>query len=260
MYLFVYRFTFVCGFLRLPCRGSIHKSVCFFQHRPICSQSDVALIQSKFPSVCIVNQLYSSFVLCTFVNLCVCICESLCVHLQLLRLYLLDLLYFTVLYFQINIQYILTLYYVHKSMIFFWFLFQVVSYKTSHALGRDSQRAAEGTLAYVSERGGELYIRTGGGWRKIQVCVCVCVRVTCVDVWHGWEEVAGTLGSRREIVGFLTVTVFFQLGELIQSRSSSSLSSHTLSRPGDLSRAQRSQSHSRVHTHTHTHIHIHLYI
>ncbi|XP_056276339.1 collagen, type XV, alpha 1b isoform X2 [Pseudoliparis swirei] len=79
----------------------------------------------------------------------------------------------------------------------------VVSYKTSHALGRDSQRAAEGTLAYVSERGGELYIRTGGGWRKIQ------------------------------------------LGELIQSRSSSSLSSHTLSRPGDLSRAQRSQSHSR---------------
>lgn len=54
---------------------------------------------------------------------------------------------------------------------------QVGTYKTSHALSRETQRAAEGTLAYVSEKGGELYIRARNGWRKIQVCVCghVCV-------------------------------------------------------------------------------------
>uniref|UniRef100_A0A3B4U8J7 Collagenase NC10/endostatin domain-containing protein n=1 Tax=Seriola dumerili TaxID=41447 RepID=A0A3B4U8J7_SERDU len=40
-----------------------------------------------------------------------------------------------------------------------------------HALNRESQRAAEGTLVYVSERGGELYVRARNGWRKIQVCV-----------------------------------------------------------------------------------------
>uniref|UniRef100_A0A3P8SAM0 Collagenase NC10/endostatin domain-containing protein n=1 Tax=Amphiprion percula TaxID=161767 RepID=A0A3P8SAM0_AMPPE len=37
----------------------------------------------------------------------------------------------------------------------------------------EAHRAAEGTLAYVSEKGGELYIRARNGWRKIQVCV-VC--------------------------------------------------------------------------------------
>uniref|UniRef100_A0A3B3ZEQ5 Collagenase NC10/endostatin domain-containing protein n=1 Tax=Periophthalmus magnuspinnatus TaxID=409849 RepID=A0A3B3ZEQ5_9GOBI len=33
----------------------------------------------------------------------------------------------------------------------------------------ETHRAAEGTLAYVSERGGELYIRTRHGWKKIQL-------------------------------------------------------------------------------------------
>lgn len=49
---------------------------------------------------------------------------------------------------------------------------QVTTFKTVKALSRETrdQRAAEGTLAYVSERGGELYIRARNGWRKIQVC------------------------------------------------------------------------------------------
>ncbi|KAA8586686.1 hypothetical protein FQN60_016382, partial [Etheostoma spectabile] len=45
---------------------------------------------------------------------------------------------------------------------------RVTIYKTSHALSRETQRAAEGTFAYVSEKGGELYIRARNGWRKIQ--------------------------------------------------------------------------------------------
>lgn len=52
---------------------------------------------------------------------------------------------------------------------------QVTIYKTSHALSRETHRAAEGTFAYVSEKGGELYIRALNGWRKIQVCVRICV-------------------------------------------------------------------------------------
>ena len=48
---------------------------------------------------------------------------------------------------------------------------QVTTYKTLHALSRDTHRAAEGTLVYVSEKGGELYIRVRNGLRKIQVCV-----------------------------------------------------------------------------------------
>uniref|UniRef100_A0A3Q2V197 Collagen, type XV, alpha 1b n=1 Tax=Haplochromis burtoni TaxID=8153 RepID=A0A3Q2V197_HAPBU len=47
---------------------------------------------------------------------------------------------------------------------------QVTSYKTIHALTQEAHHAAEGTLAYVSERGGELYIRARNGWHKIQVC------------------------------------------------------------------------------------------
>lgn len=43
----------------------------------------------------------------------------------------------------------------------------MTTYKTFHALTREAHRAAEGTLAFVSERGGELYIRTRNGWRKI---------------------------------------------------------------------------------------------
>ena len=48
---------------------------------------------------------------------------------------------------------------------------QVTTYTTLHALSRDTHRAAEGTLVYVSEKGGELYIRVRNGLRKIQVCV-----------------------------------------------------------------------------------------
>lgn len=47
---------------------------------------------------------------------------------------------------------------------------QVTSYKTIHALTQEAHHAAEGTLAYVSEKGGELYIRARNGWHKIQVC------------------------------------------------------------------------------------------
>lgn len=47
---------------------------------------------------------------------------------------------------------------------------QVTSYKTTHALTQEAHHAAEGTVAYVSERGGELYIRARNGWHKIQVC------------------------------------------------------------------------------------------
>uniref|UniRef100_A0A3Q4G6P0 Collagen, type XV, alpha 1b n=1 Tax=Neolamprologus brichardi TaxID=32507 RepID=A0A3Q4G6P0_NEOBR len=43
-------------------------------------------------------------------------------------------------------------------------------YKTTHALTQEAHHAAEGTVAYVSERGGELYIRARNGWHKIQVC------------------------------------------------------------------------------------------
>lgn len=56
--------------------------------------------------------------------------------------------------------------------------FQVTTYKTIPALSRETHRAAEGTLAYVSEKGGELYIRARNGWRKIQVYI-VCVD-TCM--------------------------------------------------------------------------------
>lgn len=52
---------------------------------------------------------------------------------------------------------------------------QVTTYKTIQALNKEAHQAAEGTLAYVSEKGGQLYIRTRNGWRKIQVCiVCAC--------------------------------------------------------------------------------------
>lgn len=47
---------------------------------------------------------------------------------------------------------------------------QVTTYTTIQELSKERHRAAEGTLAYVSERGGELYVRTHEGWRKIQVC------------------------------------------------------------------------------------------
>lgn len=43
------------------------------------------------------------------------------------------------------------------------------TFKSVHALSRESHRAAEGSLAYVSEKGGELYVRTRNGWRKVQL-------------------------------------------------------------------------------------------
>lgn len=43
---------------------------------------------------------------------------------------------------------------------------QVTAYITVHYLPREAE---EGSLAYVSERGGELYVRTQKGWRMIQV-------------------------------------------------------------------------------------------
>lgn len=55
---------------------------------------------------------------------------------------------------------------------------QVTTYKTINALSRETHRAAEGALAYVSEKGGELYVRARNGWRKIQVCI-VCAD-TCI--------------------------------------------------------------------------------
>nr|XP_057924239.1 collagen, type XV, alpha 1b isoform X3 [Doryrhamphus excisus] len=45
----------------------------------------------------------------------------------------------------------------------------VSTYKTVHALTRDMQRATEGTLAYVAESGGELYIKVRNGWSKLQL-------------------------------------------------------------------------------------------
>lgn len=50
---------------------------------------------------------------------------------------------------------------------------QVPAYGTVQALPAVSQGFSEGTLAYVSERGGELYVRTLDGWRKIQVGVVI---------------------------------------------------------------------------------------
>ena len=44
---------------------------------------------------------------------------------------------------------------------------------------RETYRAAEGTMAYVSDTA-QLYIRVRDGWRQVQVCVCVWPRSTCV--------------------------------------------------------------------------------
>lgn len=41
-------------------------------------------------------------------------------------------------------------------------------YKTGQALLRETHRAAEGAMAYISDKS-ELYIRAQGGWRKIQL-------------------------------------------------------------------------------------------
>lgn len=51
---------------------------------------------------------------------------------------------------------------------------QVRTYKTIQELTQETHHAAEGTMAYVSARGGELYIRARNGWRKIPVCPIGC--------------------------------------------------------------------------------------
>ncbi|XP_068604929.1 collagen, type XV, alpha 1b [Brachionichthys hirsutus] len=43
----------------------------------------------------------------------------------------------------------------------------LTSYKTLNALSRESRPPAEGTLVYVSEEGGELFIQARNGWRRI---------------------------------------------------------------------------------------------
>lgn len=45
----------------------------------------------------------------------------------------------------------------------------MANYKTIQALSKDTNRAAEGTLAFVAEKGGELYVKARNGWRKVQV-------------------------------------------------------------------------------------------
>lgn len=45
---------------------------------------------------------------------------------------------------------------------------QVTTYRNTITLMRESHRAAEGSMAYVSDKG-ELYVRTRDGWRKVQV-------------------------------------------------------------------------------------------
>ncbi|XP_062337682.1 LOW QUALITY PROTEIN: collagen alpha-1(XVIII) chain-like [Osmerus eperlanus] len=45
----------------------------------------------------------------------------------------------------------------------------VSTYRTALALVRESHRVAEGTMAYVADRGGELYIRAQQGWRQVQL-------------------------------------------------------------------------------------------
>lgn len=48
------------------------------------------------------------------------------------------------------------------------FSHQVSTYRNTNSLMRESHRAAEGSMAYVSDKG-ELYVRTRDGWRKVQV-------------------------------------------------------------------------------------------
>lgn len=45
----------------------------------------------------------------------------------------------------------------------------MTNYRSIQALSKDTQRAAEGTLAFVADKGGELYLKARDGWRKVQV-------------------------------------------------------------------------------------------
>lgn len=68
-------------------------------------------------------------------------------------------------------------------------VFQITIYTTIYGLSRTTQRAAEGTLAYVSERGGELYIRTQNGWCKIQVCITFMImHFLIIYMYEGWVK------------------------------------------------------------------------
>lgn len=101
----------------------------------------------------------------------------------------------------------------------------MTSYKSIQALSKDTHRAAEGTLALVAEKGGELYLKAHNGWRKVQV-------------WQLFQAGARVLFRRSA----LTHSVFFQLGELISPGPPPSAASQSLSRSGDWSRSQRLQS------------------
>lgn len=51
---------------------------------------------------------------------------------------------------------------------------QVTTYRNTITLMRESHRAAEGSMAYVSDKG-DLYVRARDGWRKVQVLYAVTV-------------------------------------------------------------------------------------
>lgn len=106
----------------------------------------------------------------------------------------------------------------------------MTNYKTIHALSKDAHRAAEGTLAFVAERGGELYIKARNGWRKVQVR----------------QLLYPDLMRRRWKTSSEADSVFFQLGELISPGPPTSAASQSLSRSGEWNKPQR--VHSQVQT------------
>uniref|UniRef100_A0A3P8SAN2 Collagenase NC10/endostatin domain-containing protein n=1 Tax=Amphiprion percula TaxID=161767 RepID=A0A3P8SAN2_AMPPE len=69
------------------------------------------------------------------------------------------------------------------------------------ALNREAHRAAEGTLAYVSEKGGELYIRARNGWRKIQLEYVVSSHLVFLFQLHLVALNAPLKGDMRGIRG-----------------------------------------------------------
>lgn len=113
----------------------------------------------------------------------------------------------------------------------------MTNYKTIQALSKDTLRAAEGTLAYVSEKGGQLYVKAQNGWRKVQVG----------QLLHPYVKMDSVKGKRsKSAVVALTQTLFFQLGGLINNGASTSAASQSLSRSGGWSKPQR--VHSQVQT------------
>lgn len=97
----------------------------------------------------------------------------------------------------------------------------MTNYKTIQALSKDTHRAAEGTLAFVAEKGGELYVKARNGWRKVQVC----------QLFH--PDLRILSGKQRWQISCETDSVFFQLGELISHGPPTSAASQSLSRSGE---------------------------